>query len=203
MSGEWDDIEDHVPVPALRTEVAEVGDPVERMKRFDKAWNALTIVQKTFLHTWQNSRFNAQKAISKLGKSRDYRSVICRWRRDNEDFAFCEKVMKSDATAEVLERERLTLRQDEIAEAGLAKVPILHQGIDTGFREYADLGVALRANETLLRQGGHLKDEQPAAAFTGPALVVQLTTKIGEVVQETKIGVAPVVPVPEENWDAI
>lgn len=168
------------------------------MRVFDNAWNALSQPQKNFLKLWHESGGSIRRVLKTLNLD-DHSAV--RWRRGSPDFALCEHILKAGITKEILQKERLTIRQDEIVEAGLAEVPILHQGLDTGFKQHADLGVALRGNETLLRQGGHLKDEQPGAIGRGPMLSVEITNIQGEVVQRREFGTVVELPSPTDWID--
>lgn len=174
-------------------------DAASRLAAFDKVFEKLDPKHQQYLRLLEENGCRTGKAMEEMGYSR---YAVSGWRKRYPLFAQCERMLKEDFTAEILEKERLTIRHDQIAQAGLEKVPILHQGIDTGFKEYANLNVAEKANALLLRQGGHLKDEQPGAPTIGPAFIVKVVNQIGETVQETTIGVMPNLPSPatEEDW---
>ena len=196
---DWLDEEDH-PI-ALRAEVPpEASDPIARIRLFDDAWQHLSQRQKSFLSVWQEAHFSAAKARRLNPAVVPNDSTIYRWGQDT-NYAIVIKVMKADAVSDVLERERLILRQDQCAEELLAPKPILHQGMDTGFKEN-NPAAAAKVNETLLRVGGHLRDEQALAPMNGPALIVQVTNKIGETISQTTVGVVPNLPAPtlEDAW---
>lgn len=168
-------------------------DPVERIRVFDAAWAKLKVEQKSFLVYWKAARFQKQRAYRAMeakGIQPPDDSTEYRWGK-NENYAFVKKILKHDAVEDILERERLIMRQDDCAELLLAPKPILYQGEHTGFYEN-EPAAAAKVNETLLRVGGHLRDEQAAAPTSGPALIVQVTNKIGgEVESSVTIGVVP------------
>ena len=190
------DIDDDVPaLPVVAVEAPS--DPMERVRAFEKAWAELSDPQKKYLAALKDNSFRQGKAIEAIGKTRTYNSTVYRW-RSNEHFAFIEKAMKADVVKDILERERLVIRHDNIVEDLLEPKPILYQGAPTGFYEN-QAGQAAKVNETLLRVGGHLKEEDQVAQRGGPALVIQLTDRIGgEVIREVKVGVVPELPAP--SW---
>ena len=188
------DIDDDVPaLPVVAVEAPS--DPMERVRAFEKAWAELSDPQKKYLAALKDNSFRQGKAIEAIGKTRTYNSTVYRW-RSNEHFAFIEKAMKADVVKDILERERLVIRHDNIVEDLLEPKPILYQGAPTGFYEN-QAGQAAKVNETLLRVGGHLKEEDQVAQRGGPALVIQLTNRIGgEIISEVKVGVIPELPAP-------
>ena len=189
------DIDD---VPALPVVAVEApSDPMERVRAFEKAWAELSAQQKIYLAALKDCNFRQGKALEAIGKTRTYASTVYRWRA-NEHYAFVEKAMKADLVKDVLERERLVIRHDNIVEDLLEPKPILYQGAPTGFYEN-QAGQAAKVNETLLRVGGHLKEEDQVAQRGGPALVIQLTDRVGgEVIREVKVGIVPELPAP--SW---
>lgn len=192
LNDDWLD-EEACPIALRKPAPPEVEDPVARIRLFDKNWKKLSQRQKTFLAEWQKNRFNARRTCRVLGWDS---GANVRWNA-NEHFRLCKKVMQADVLPDVLDKARLVLRHDDCVEQLLEEHPILHQGMDTGFRENFPAAAA-KANEVLLRLGGHLNDEQEAAPRVGPQLVVQLTNIVnGEVESETLIGVTPQLPVPE------
>ena len=188
------DIDDEAPaLPVVAVDAPS--DPMERVRAFEKAWAELSVPQKSYLSALKDNNFRMSKAVEALGKTRTYTSTVYRWRA-NEHYAFIEKAMKADLVKDVLERERLVIRHDNIVEDLLEPKPILYQGVPTGFYENQG-GQAAKVNETLLRVGGHLKEEDQVAQRGGPALVIQLTDRIGgEVIREVKVGVIPELPAP-------
>ena len=198
MSVDFLDIGDDVP--SLPVVVADApSDPLERLRAFEKAWSQLSDAQKRYLAALKDNNFRIGKAIEAIGKSKSYQSTAYRW-RSNEHYAFIEKAMKADLVKDVLERERLIIRQDNIVEDLLEPKPILYQGCPTGFYENQPAAAA-KVNETLLRVGGHLKEEDQVAQRGGPALIIQLTNRIGgEVISEVNVGVVPELPGPTPAW---
>ena len=188
------DIDDDTPaLPVVAVDAPS--DPMERVRAFEKAWAELSDPQKKYLAALKDNNFRQGKAIEAIGKTRTYNSTVYRW-RSNEHFAFIEKAMKADVVKDILERERLVIRHDNIVEDLLEPKPILYQGVPTGFYEN-QAGQAAKVNETLLRVGGHLKEEDQVAQRGGPALVIQLTNRIGgEIISEVKVGVIPELPAP-------
>ncbi len=190
------DIDDDTPaLPVVAVDAPS--DPMERVRAFEKAWAELSSQQKVYLGALKDVNFRQGKALEAIGKTKTYASTVYRWRA-NEHYAFIEKAMKADLVKDVLERERLVIRHDNIVEDLLEPKPILYQGAPTGFYEN-QAGQAAKVNETLLRVGGHLKEEDQVAQRGGPALVIQLTDRIGgEVIREVKVGVVPELPPP--SW---
>jgi hypothetical protein len=174
--GDEDDAAPALPVVAKDAP----SDPMERVRAFEKAWAELSDPQKKYLAALKDNSFRQGKAIEAIGKTRTYNSTVYRW-RSNEHFAFIEKAMKADVVKDILERERLVIRHDNIVEDLLEPKPILYQGAPTGFYEN-QAGQAAKVNETLLRVGGHLKEEDQKNAFAhGPGLVIQVIAQDGTV----------------------
>jgi hypothetical protein len=187
------DIDDAPTFPVVA--IDPPSDPLERLRAFETAWSKLSDPQKKYLAALKDNNFRQGKAIEAIGKTRTYASTVFRW-RSNEHYAFLEKAMKADVVKDILERERLIIRQDNIVEDLLEPKPILYQGAPTGFYENQPAAAA-KVNETLLRVGGHLKEEDQVAQRLGPALVIQLTDRVGgEVIREVKVGVVPELPAP-------
>lgn len=186
------------PAPALPVVARDPpSDPMERVRAFEKAWAEISPQQKQYLGALKDCNFRQGKAIEAIGKTRTYASTVFRWRA-NEHYAFLEKAMKADLVKDILERERLVIRQDNIVEDLLEPKPILYQGAPTGFYENQPAAAA-KVNETLLRVGGHMKEDDQVAQRGGPALVIQLTDRVGgEIVREVKVGVVPELPAP--SW---
>jgi hypothetical protein len=193
------DIDDE-PAPPLPVVVRDApSDPLERLRAFETAWAELSVQQKGYLAKLKECNFRQRKALEAFGKSKTYASTVFRWRA-NEHYAFIEKAMKADMVKDILERERLIIRQDNIVDDLLEQKPILYQGEPTGFYENQPAAAA-KVNETLLRVGGHMKEDDQVAQRGGPALVIQLTNRIGgEVISEVKVGIVPELPAPSW-WD--
>lgn len=195
----WLDIDD-TATPALAVAAADPSnDPIERVRTFDRAYAQLKQEQKTFLTEWKQNRFNARKTIRMMGDRAPNATTVWRWGSD-EAYAFVAKILKQDIVKEILEKERLVIRQDECVEELLEPKPILYQGAPTGFYENQPAAAA-KVNETLLRVGGHMKEDEQVTQRGGPALIIQLTNRIGgEIISEVKVGVVPELPGPTPSW---
>jgi hypothetical protein len=136
-------------------------DAGRRAKMLDKAWNKLNKKQKVYLTLLRENRFNQRATDRLLALTPDKvsRTTVRNWINLNEDFAFVLKVMKTVEAGASIDRERLLLRAEEIADSALEPTPILYQGMPTGFYEnYKD--TALRANEQLMKAAGMLKGDE-------------------------------------------
>ena len=195
----WDDIDDDVP--ALPVAVSEIVDLGERIKTFEAAWKKLSPRQQKFLETWQLCNFNARKTARALG---DQTQAHARWVK-GPDFALCMDVMRRVEATQILNREKLIIRHDELVESLMTEKPVLHQGIpvymDGKPLMEIEAAAAAKVNKDLLEIGGHAKPEQQTSFGAGPALIVQVTNKIGgEVISTVNVGVVPNLPGPAEDW---
>ena len=196
----WDDIDDDVP--ALPVAVSEIVDLGERIKTFEAAWKKLSPRQQKFLETWQLCNFNARKTARALG---DQTQAHARWVK-GPDFALCMDVMRRVEATQILNREKLIIRHDELVESLMTEKPVLHQGIpvymDGKPLMEIEAAAAAKVNKDLLEIGGHAKPEQQTSFGAGPALIVQVTNKIGgEVISTVNVGVVPNLPGPEDWVD--
>ena len=196
----WDDIDDDVP--ALPVAVSEIVDLGERIKTFEAAWKKLSPRQQKFLETWQLCNFNARKTARALG---DQTQAHARWVK-GPDFALCMDVMRRVEATQILNREKLIIRHDELVESLMTEKPVLHQGLpvymDGKPLMEIEAAAAAKVNKDLLEIGGHAKPEQQTSFGAGPALIVQVTNKIGgEVISTVNVGVVPNLPGPEDWVD--
>lgn len=158
-------------LPAL-IPAATVADelPVEDAKRselFANSWSSLDEEQRVFLLLLKEKRYNiAATCRTYVSSGRTFSiGIYRRWLSDDADFVFVLKVMKSVAVRESVNKERLLLRAEEIADEALEPTPILHKGLPTGFYEnHKD--VALRANEQLMKATGLLREGQQSTRVT-------------------------------------
>jgi len=195
-------------VVARSTQYIIPGDPSERSRDFDACWAQLSDKKKKFLVELQKYRFNARATIRSMGAAAPNQTTTSRWPRSDESYRRVLAIMQFEATEGVLSKEHLVLRHNDCVETLLTPKPVLYQGIpvrDTrdptgnSVLEEVEAGAAAKANETLLRLGGHLRDEQEKASVVGPSLIVQVTSReSGEVVTTTNIGVLPELPQP--SW---
>lgn len=164
MSEDWLDTEEKSGLPAV---VDLPADFASRAAIAEECWSRLTLKQKTFLQAWRECRYNARAACRQLELSEKTRPMASGL--SNPDFAMVVRVWRANAAVNALDRDRLLARQDDIVETLLTPKPILHQGImvlDTrpGARagavlEEVEAGAASRANETLMKAAGMLKDK--------------------------------------------
>jgi hypothetical protein len=136
-------------------------DPSLRAKKLNAAWRKLTKQQQVFLTLLRDNKFNESATVRVLDATpaRVSRATVQRWKSGNEDFAFVLKIVKTVAASASIDKERLLLRAEEIAESALEPTPILYQGRPTGFYEnYKE--TALRANEQLMKASGMLKGDE-------------------------------------------
>lgn len=173
-----------------------------RRAQFVLAWDSLSDSQRVFLNTWRECRFNTNRTLRVLaGTQHGYsKTSVQRW-VDSPQYALCKETLRGASISEILSRDYLAARHEDIAETALTPTPILHQGVATGHFE-ADLGVAAKANETLMKLGGHLKDREVDLniGIIGPSLVIQVVQKDGGVKDITPRGVMVELPEPAEDW---
>lgn len=176
----------------------------EKRAQFIAAWSQLSEHQRIWLNTWRESRFNAARTIRVLTGTAvpASKTTLGRWRVE-PGFEYVEKVLRTASVEEILSRDYLAARHEDIAETALTPAPILHQGVATGHYE-ADLAVAAKANETLLKLGGHLKDKELdlSIGIVGPALMIQVVQADNSVKTLQAAGVPIELPVPagDEEW---
>jgi hypothetical protein len=132
--GDFLDIDDTESFPSLPVAVADLGDPVEKLRVYENAWANLSVAQKLFLNTYQECRFNISKTWRKLGKGRTSNGTEYRWRA-NEHYAFCKKVLETEAMNANLDKAKLINRQNDCVEQLLEERPIFYKGEPTGFFE--------------------------------------------------------------------
>lgn len=151
-------------LPVAAREVPQ--DVAARIALHDACWARLTTKQKVFLSTWRECGFNARKAMRVLANTPNSvtKTTVINW-QSREDYDFVRRVLQSTAAGNVLEPEKLILRQDDIVEQLLEPTPILHQGIPTGFYENR-APAAAKANETLMKAAGILKGDDDKTRVT-------------------------------------
>lgn len=201
MSDDWLEIEqEKIPQKAgFPAAVTTALDPAERVKQLEDCWSRLTLQQRTFLTTLREERFNARRTARVL-EGKVSRTAHTMWMHDS-DYATVVQLWRGAAASEALERDRLVARQDDIVETLMTPKPILHQGVATGHFE-VEASAASRANEVLLKVGGHLreKDVEVNVGIVGPAFTIQVVQPDGGVIDATPKGVTIDLPPPEEEW---
>jgi hypothetical protein len=201
---DWLDIGDNRQVAQLPAEIAVPATFAERLALVEDCWLRLSPAQKTFLHAWRECRYNARAANRELfGRDNTY-SQHTMWMHQ-QDYATVVKVWRATASGEALDKDRLLARQDDIVETLLTPKPILHQGVPTGYDE-VEAGAASRANETLMKAAGLLKDKDLDinVGIIGPALTVQIVQADGKVIDATPQTVNAELPEPiDAEWTEV
>jgi hypothetical protein len=181
--------------------IAAASDAADKRARFIVAWESLAERQRVFLNTWRECRFNARRALRVLGGTthRVGKSTIHNWMADPH-FEYARTLLRSASIEEILSRDNLVARHDDVVETLLTPKPILHQGFATGHYE-VDAAAAGKANEVLLRLGGHLKDKDidVNVGIVGPSLVIQVVQPSGDVIDVTPQHVTVELPEPEAS----
>lgn len=175
--------------------------PDERNALISQAWREISELQRRYLEIAEHNRFSyAATAKSSEWGHPDLcpaRFTVLRWRKQPA-FKLILNVMKAAAANEALSKDDLVVHAAAIREKALTPKPILYQGSPTGFTEFQG-DVALRANEQLAKLGGHMKQEETMTGQVGPALIVQVLTRAGEVISAAPKGVVVDLPPPYDD----
>ncbi len=190
------DIDDDVP--ALPAVVQQITDFSEQTAYFRSSWSALSARQQNFLQKMEECNFNESKTSRALNdKTQTYR----RWHGD-ANYALCLDVMRKCASGQILKKEPLILRHNELVESLMTPKPVLHQGIpvmhDGKILMEIEAGAAAKVNMDLIELGGHKpKEDQKVNYGNGPALVIQVLASDGTVqIAQVNNGVEMKPPVP-------
>ena len=182
--------------------LAIASDAAAKREQFVVAWASLSDKQRVFLNTWRECRFNASKAMRVLANTKYgiTKTTITNW-LGNPSFEHVHTLIRSASVEQILNRDHLAARQEDIVETLLTPTPILHQGEDTGFRE-VQAASASKANEVLLRLGGHLKDKdlEVNVGIVGPSFQIQVMQPTGELIDVTPQRVEVQLPEPDADW---
>lgn len=174
----------------------------EKRAQFLVCWQSLTEAQRVFLNTWRECRFNMSRALRVLeGTQYGYsKTSVLRW-ADSPQYVHVRETLRDASVEEVLRKSYLAARHEDIVETAMTPTPILHQGFATGHFE-VELGVAAKANETLLRLGGHLKDKDVElnVGIVGPSFTIQVVQPDSSVIDVTPRGVTVELPDPDTEW---
>jgi hypothetical protein len=132
-----------------------------------QTWANLSTRQQMALHVLKQNRFNIRASARALKGTPDQvgKTTIENWVNGNEEFALVFRLLKAMARESILDRDALVIRANRIAEEALEPKPILYQGFATGYFENQP-DVALRANEQLLKVGGHLNSDENKTRVT-------------------------------------
>lgn len=186
-------------LPLGTRELAAAATAQERRAQFVSAWESLPEQQRVFLNTWRECRFNTRKTLRVLAGTSfgTAKSTVYNWGA-NDAFELVRNALRDASVEEILSRANLAARHDDIVEEALTPKPILYQGEHTGFEEI-ELGTAAKANETLLRLGGHLKDKdlEINVGIVGPSFTIQVVQPDGAIIDVTPKGVPIALPEPE------
>jgi hypothetical protein len=184
--------------------VAAAIEAKERKAQFIVAWDSLSDSQRVFLNTWRECRFNTNRTLRVLaGTQHGYsKTSVQRW-VESPGYALCRETLRGASISEILSRDYLAARHEDIVETAMTPTPILHQGVATGHFE-VELGVAQKANETLLKLGGHLKEEKQDlnVGIVGPNFTIQVVQPDNTLKTIQAAGVPIELPKPAEddNW---
>lgn len=159
MSEDWlaDERVSALPIP-----VELPVEPAARLALAEQCWAQLSDKQRLALTAFRDNRLSARRAEANGGADRRQHRT---WRDGNPNYATIVRLWLGVAGSEALDRDRLLARQDDIVETLLTPKPIFHQGIamigsDGKPYESVDAAGAGRANETLMKAAGLLKDKE-------------------------------------------
>lgn len=160
MSGDWLDTNERIP--ALPIPVELPAEPGARVALAEQCWASLSDKQRVALTIFRESRLSARRAEAKGGVNR---RTHREWTYGNLHYATIVRLWQGVAGSEALDKDRLLARQDDIVETLLTPKPRFHQGIamiDAQGKPYEEVeaGAASRANETLMKAAGLLKDKE-------------------------------------------
>lgn len=208
MSGDWlDDAPSAIAVP-----VELPADPRARLQLVTECWSRLTEAQKRFLTAYRANGLNARKANRMLTGASYTPHQHTGWMHQT-DYKTIVRIWRGEVSDEALNRDRLLARHDDIVETALTPRPVLHEGIMVldsrpgappgAVLEEVDVSAAARANETLMKAAGILKDKELEVniGMVGPALEIRVMQKDGNVLDVTPQGVPVALPEPEPEAD--
>lgn len=201
MNDDWLDTGEDQQVATLPVQVPLPADYAERVALATQCWQQLSETQQIFLNAIRDARLNLRKASRISGVSRS---------RHNEwmtipAYSTVFSIWRVNASEDAVNKDRLLARQDDIVETLLEPKPILYQGEHTGFEE-VQASSAAKANETLMRSAGLLKDkdiEINVGVSVGiPTLNIQVmpTTAVKKAAVEHVVIDAKFTEVPDDEW---
>jgi hypothetical protein len=171
-----------IATPVLAVKPALPVEYGERLKTLQAAWSSLSDYQRKYLSVWRECGLNGRKAERASGTPH---STAVSWNAD-ANFVTVRDMWRAEAGDDALNRDRLLARHDDIVETLLTPKPILHQGVATGHME-VEAGAAAKANETLMRAAGVLKDKdiEVNVGLQGPSFHISVVQKDGKVIDAT------------------
>lgn len=190
-------------LPISLSEIDRAASAQEKRRQFIAAWDALTTDQKVFLNTWRESRFSYSRTRRVLEGTAiaASKTTLGRW-RESLGFVLVEHMLRSASVEEILSRDAIVTRFEDIAETALTPQHILHQGVATGHFE-VELGAATKANEMLAKLGGHLRDDTTnvnvAVGFIPTPVEIEVAAD-ATVVEQKAIEASVELPADEESW---
>jgi hypothetical protein len=193
----WDNIDDDAP--ALPVAVQQISDFAEQTASFRTSWAALSARQQKFLETMEARHFNERETARTLN---DTTQTYRRW-HGNAHYALCLDVMRKCASGQILKKEPLILRHNELVESLMTPKPVLHAGIPVYHNGEVlmeiEAGAAAKVNMDLIELGGHKpKEEQKTNFGNGPNLIVQVVAQNGTVqIAQVNNGIEMQTPVPD------
>lgn len=207
MSEDWLDTSERVPALPIPVEL-----PVEygaRLALVEQCMRRLSGQQIQFLNAIRDSGFNVRRAVRAapgLASTRAHSD----WMHLPE-YSTVFRVWRGGAAVDAQDRDRLLARQDDIVETLLEPKPRFHQGIamigpNGKPYEEVEAGAASKANETLMRAAGLLKDREieiNVGILNGPPTLniqVMPTPPSAAVRNETVAIDAKFTEVPDDEW---
>lgn len=161
MSDDW--LSTSERFSALPIPVELPADPRARVALAEQCWAMLSDKQRVALTAFRENRLSARKMEKATGIGR---RTHREWVYGNINYATIVRLWMGVAGSEALDKDRLLARQDGIVEELLEPRPMIHQGIavigpeGTALFSPGDLTGAARANETLMKAAGLLKDKE-------------------------------------------
>lgn len=197
---DWLDIEEKIP--ALPIPVELPADPSARLALAEQCWASLNEKQRIFLTAFRNNRLNARRTSRATHGNDDAGRQNHKLWMHQPNYATIVRLWRGVTGSEALDKDRLLTRQDDIVETLLTPKPILYQGEHTGFEE-VEASAAARANETLMKAAGLLKDKdiEINVGLVGPSLNIQVVQADGAVRHVSNEGVSVELPEPiDAEW---
>lgn len=196
---DWLDIGENIPALPIPVELPI--DPHARLALAQQCWAQLTDKQRTFLTAFRENRLNARRTSHVLHGNESGRQAHKGWMHQ-PNYLTIVRLWRGVTGSEALDKDRLLTRQDDIVETLLTPKPILYQGEPTGYEEI-EASAAARANETLMKAAGLLKDKdiEINVGLVGPSLNIQVVQADDTIRHVSNEGVSVELPEPiDAEW---
>lgn len=154
MSEDWLDTAPEGTLPAVVELPVSYGD---RITLAASCWERLTLGQRTYLTALRGNKFRVRRTNEQLSLH-ECDSRHARWKAQ-PDYGTVFRIWLAIEADGALDKDALLVRQDAIVEQLMEPKPILYQGSPTGYEEN-QAPAAARANETLMKAAGLLKDKE-------------------------------------------